>query len=234
MKKKHWRSSEGQKRSCFSQPSGRYAQLYGGGAPTPNTFPRFLTRNTFPLAQHGTKHTKSFFFVLKGCDWRSSSHIGHSFLIDARAAWPYRWKNGGRWEKNEQKFMIGSYPKTGNECFAAGRTCFSVIVEWHFFHPSSSFTAMLFSDMVDPLFLPKSTAPNLSCSILNLSQTVRSGLAMKKINRRGEKKHVGEKKQKNFQRWVQSHAARPDRRWVGGHIELWLPIELNWTFPNWI
>ena len=84
--------------------------------------------------------------------------------------------------------MIGSSPKTGNECFAAGRTCFSVVVEGHFFHPSSSFTAMLFSDMVDPLFLPKSTAPNLSCSILNLSQTVRSGLTIKKNQPEGEKK----------------------------------------------
>ena len=41
-----------------------------------------------PFHWHSTEQNtlKGFFFVLKGCDWRSSSHIGHSFLIDARAA----------------------------------------------------------------------------------------------------------------------------------------------------
>ena len=134
MKKKHWRSSEGQKREAafrnhldgmpnctegVHQPQRRFLAFWPG----------------IPFHWHSTEQNtlKGFFSLWRGCDWRSSSHIGHSFLIDARAAWPYRWKNGGRWEKNEQEFMIGSSPKTGNECFAAGRTCFSVVVDGAFF-----------------------------------------------------------------------------------------------------
>ena len=226
MKKKHWRSSEGQKRSCFSQPSGRYAQLYGGGAPTPKTFPRFLTRNTFPLAQHGTKHTKRFFFRCEG------GVIDVRPLTSVIPFWSMRelldpiGEKMGRWEKNEQEFMIGSSPKTGNECFAAGRTCFSVVVEWHFFHPSSSFTAMLFSDMVDPLFLPKSTAPNLSCSILNLSQTVRSGLAIKKSTGGGEKNMLGKRSKKMSN--AGSSPMRRDRTGAGSAATLSFDCQLNW------